>query len=122
MKQDPCQKTLLDTRPCPLIMTLMSYRVLIKAGVSIERLKRPVRRILNKLVVIYASYGYDLIITSTYEGTHSPSSLHYDDNAIDVDDPPEHKEDLTRKIKDSLGKDFDVILESDHIHIEYDPK
>jgi len=100
----------------------MSYRVLIKAGVSIERLKRPVRRILNKLVHIYAKRGYDLIITSTYEGTHSPSSLHYSNEAIDVDDPPEDKQAITAEIKDSLGKDFDVILESDHIHIEYDPK
>lgn len=100
----------------------MSYRILIKAGVSIDRLKRPVRRILNKLVVIYASYGYDLIVTSTYEGTHSPGSLHYSNEAIDVDDPPDHKEEITQKIKDSLGRDFDVILESDHIHIEHDPK
>jgi len=103
-------------------MDLVAYRILIKAGVEISRLKRPVRRILNKLVTLYGTYGYDLIITSTYEGTHSPSSLHYSDEAIDVDDPPDHKEEITKKIKDSLGKDFDVILESDHIHIEYDPK
>jgi len=100
----------------------MAYRILIKAGVSIERLKRPVRRTLNKLVWIYAQHGYDLIITSTYEGTHSPSSLHYSDEALDVDDPPEEKQEITTEIKTSLGRDFDVILESDHIHIEYDPK
>lgn len=105
-----------------MIMSLMAWRMLIKAGVHIDRLKRPVRRILNKLVAIYGPYGYDLIITSAYEGTHSPSSLHYSNEAVDVDDPPDHKEEITRKIKDSLGRDFDVVLESDHIHIEYDPK
>jgi hypothetical protein len=26
------------------------------------------------------------------------------------------------KLKESLGEQFDVVLESDHIHVEWDPK
>ena len=100
----------------------MSWRLLIKAGVYIDRLKRPPRKSLNKVVAIYGSYGYDLIITSTYEGTHSPGSLHYFNDAYDISNPPDHKDEIIRKIRDSLGKDFDVIDEDNHIHIEYDPK
>lgn len=117
-----CHYLPLDTWVFSLIIDFMAYRVLLKAGVSIERLKRPVRRILSRLVHLYAKQGLDLIVTSTYEGTHSPSSLHYDDNAIDIDDPPEYKQAMTDDIKNLLGRDFDVILEKDHIHIEYDPK
>jgi len=92
-----------------------------KAGVYIDRLKRQCRRVLPRLVAIYAKYGYDLIITSTYEGTHSPGSLHYCDEAFDIDDPPDHLEPIMIEIKEALGPKFDVIYEKNHIHIEYDP-
>lgn len=120
--QGPCQKKTLDFLILFDLLTLMSFRLLIKAGVYIDRLKRPPRKSLNKVVAIYGSLGYDLVITSTYEGTHSAGSLHYDNNAYDISNPPEHKDEILRKIRDSLGRDFDVIDESNHIHIEYDPK
>ncbi len=121
-KQGLCHKIPLDTLVFSLIINPMAWRVLIKSGVSIERLKRPVRRTLNPLVAIYAKRHLDLIVTSTYEGTHSAASLHYCDEAIDIDDPPSEKEEMVEDIKKELGPGFDVILEKDHIHIEYDPK
>ena len=44
--------------------------MLIKAGVNISRLKREIRRALPRIEDVYESYGYELVITSTYEGNH----------------------------------------------------
>lgn len=68
----------------------------------------------------------EAVITSTYDGNHSPSSLHYAHLAVDLRMPrglPATKlRDLEAGLKKSLGSDFDVLLERDHFHVEYDPK
>uniref|UniRef100_A0A6M3LEQ0 Putative peptidase n=1 Tax=viral metagenome TaxID=1070528 RepID=A0A6M3LEQ0_9ZZZZ len=96
--------------------------MLLKPGVDISRLNREIRRVLNELDRIYKNYGDTLIITSTYEGNHSPSSLHYANNAIDIRIPAREKNTVLADIKNTIGKTYDVICEIDHIHIEYDPK
>lgn len=100
----------------------MPHLILLKSGVDISRLNRPIRRTLNRLADIYANYDLSVIITSTYEGNHSPSSLHYSNDAIDIRIIPGKTQQLIQEIKETLGTDFDVVLERDHIHIEYDPK
>lgn len=100
----------------------MVYTLLLKAGVDLSRLNREIRRTLNTVVEICASHDADLIVTSTYEGNHSPSSLHYCDDAYDIRIIPEKTQQMVEEIKQKLGPDFDVIFEFDHIHIEYDPK
>ena len=93
--------------------------MLVKAGVDISRLNRPMRRALNILERLYP----DFIITSTYEGSHSPASLHYANDAIDVRPVTAKDKRLARDLlRDELGPDFDVIRERSHFHIEYDPK
>jgi pyruvate-formate lyase-activating enzyme len=64
----------------------------------------------------------ELVITSTYEGNHGEGSLHYADDAIDMRKIEARPIDGEDKIKEKLGKDYDVVLERDHIHVEYDPK
>jgi len=96
--------------------------MLLKLGVDISRLKSPIRKRLNliqKLVEIQTFT--EVVITSTYEGTHSPRSLHYADLAIDIRKPGTVNE-LVATLKSRLGSDYDVVDEHDHIHIEYDPK
>jgi hypothetical protein len=75
---------------------------------------------------VITGLGAPFVVTSGTDGKHSVGSLHYGGNAMDV-----RRWDLDRLGKTSqavsliraqLGNDFDVILESDHIHIEYDPK
>lgn len=72
--------------------------------------------------------GDDLTITSCNDSYHSHTSLHYAGAAIDVRTrdilSPEIK---VAELQDALGKDFDVIYESEgtaneHIHIEYQPR
>ena len=99
--------------------------MLIKAGVDISRLNPEIRRTLTPLEQLWKDRaGEELVITSTYEGNHTPSSLHYHNDAIDVRWPIEEqrRKQLIYRIRDLLGKDFDVVSEMSHIHIEYDPK
>ena len=74
----------------------------------------------------YRDYGYDLVITSLTDGKHSRTSLHYSGCAVDLRTrhmgTEEDKAEIATLIKDSLGPDYDVILESTHIHIEWQPK
>lgn len=96
--------------------------MLLKPGVSLSDLKRPVRRELNKLDKYFWSKKDVLIIKSTNEGSHMPSSLHYADLAIDIGRPYPFEEYKIGEIIEMLGKNFDVVVEKDHIHIEFDPK
>jgi len=98
--------------------------MLIKLGVDIRRLKRPMRRVLN---IVEAGYlrvtREEAVITSTYEGNHSPSSLHYDNSAVDFRKPADnHKGDVLTVIKKALGDDYDVVWSSTCLHVEHDPK
>ena len=96
--------------------------MLIKAGVDISRLKRVIRKKLPVIAkVVQDVTGYELVITSTYEGTHSDGSLHYSDEAVDIRVGVKSM-DVMYELKEELGPDYDVVLEHDHVHIEYDPK
>jgi len=96
--------------------------MLLKAGVDISRLKREIRRALPKLDRIYRGLGEHLVITSTYEGTHSPGSLHYANDAVDTRLPAREVKGTMAEIRRELGPDYDVVKEVNHIHIEWDPK
>lgn len=69
---------------------------------------------------VYIAHGKDMVITSALDGKHSYAGCAVDlrtnyftkSTAIKVRD----------EIKERLGIDFDVILESDHLHIEYQPR
>lgn len=96
--------------------------MLIKAGVDISRLKPPIRKKLQKIAnIMWNSESLELIITSTYEGTHSEGSLHYANLAIDIRQKPK-SEAAFQELKRYLGQEYDLVLHTDHIHIEYDPK
>ena len=96
--------------------------MLVKAGVDISRLRPKIRKRLPGIAaIVWSEDSEEMVVTSTYEGSHSEGSLHYANLAIDI-----RRKDLTakayNKIKHWLGEDYDVVLEADHIHIEYDPK
>ena len=80
------------------------------------------RRALQTVDEVWREVGQsEAVVTSTYEGTHMPSSLHYVNRAADFRLPIEAKA-VVDKLKAKLGPDFDVVLEQTHIHIEFDPK
>lgn len=97
--------------------------MLVKPGVDISRLERPMRRALKPLNVLYKLYDDEFVVSSTYEGDHGPDSLHYANLAIDGRKIKNLNGTATRNlIKKKLGNDFDVLWHRGHIHIEYDPK
>ena len=67
--------------------------------------------------------GKDLVVTSCVDGKHSPHSRHYTGDAFDMriwylDDKSSYR----WALKEILGPDYDVVIESDHIHVEFDPE
>ena|SRR5690606_27313516 len=72
---------------------------------------------------IYASLeGVDCWVTSLNDSRHMEGSLHYTGRAADLrtynlKDP----EAVAAALASALGPSFDVVLESDHLHLEYQP-
>ena len=96
----------------------------IKPGVSIVGI-RP-ETVVGMVVVdsVYLKHGTELVLTSITEGKHKTYSLHYVGLAMDTRTRDFKKEDLHDVVADlraSLGEEFDVLLEGDHIHIEFQP-
>ena len=73
---------------------------------------------------VYSERQANLVVTSGTENHgHSIRSLHYCGCAVDirtrnVSDPGQ----VAGEIRDALNIDYDVVLESDHIHIEFQPE
>ena len=69
--------------------------------------------------------GWDVIITSGTDGKHMVGSKHYSGDALDIRSsniPAGKLSPYVTALRGRLGLDFDVVIESDHIHVEFDPK
>jgi hypothetical protein len=74
---------------------------------------------------VYKKNMYELVITSVSDGVHKADSKHYEGLAFDCrtrDLSTRATIDIVDDCRAALGKDFDVVLEKDHLHVEYDPK
>ena len=97
--------------------------MLIKIGVDTSRLNREIRRILPTIDNIYQRQtDREAAVTSTYEGNHGLNSLHYCNDAIDLRLPRKKLSEIVDELEMQIGGKYDVVVESDHLHIEYDPK
>jgi len=96
----------------------------IKAGVGVSGLRPEL--VLAVIVVqpILAKYNQELVITSAIDSKHSVGSLHYVGLALDLRtwNLGNDAGTCVHEMKDSLGGEYDVVLESDHIHLEYQPE
>jgi hypothetical protein len=69
-------------------------------------------------------------ITSANDSTHMEGSLHFNNRAFDIrisniiaaTEFPYAARMWAEKMQIMLGDDYDVLLEHDHIHVEYDPE
>ncbi len=97
----------------------------IKPGAKVNGL-RP--EILLAVIVadgIYEQYSVKCVITEGTGGKHREASLHYVGNAVDLRTKslPSHLiEPVAQQIRVALGEQYDVVVEKDHIHMEYQPK
>ena len=74
---------------------------------------------------VYENHGRELVITSLNDGKHSKTSLHYSGNAGDLRTyyfTIDETIIVRNEIKERLGNDYDVIIDGDHIHLEFQPK
>lgn len=68
--------------------------------------------------------GKEVVITSLLDGVHSKNSLHYTGNAFDLRVwiyTEKQRKTLLIQLRKTLGIDYDVVDEVDHLHIEWDP-
>ncbi len=98
----------------------------LKSGVSLKGLKPEMLAGLLIVNSVYSEMGYHTIVTSCNDGKHSRGSLHYVGLAVDTRTrnipTAEQKDKLKDDVAEALGWEFDVVLESDHLHVEYQPK
>ena len=97
----------------------------IKPGVNLTGLA-------NEMVIaaivaegLLAELSKDCVITSALDSKHSATSFHYRGGALDF--RTRHLNNTQQKIfeeglKAALNNDYEVILEHNHMHVEYQPK
>ena len=106
--------------------------VSLKIGVTLT-VTPQIDRILRVTQVAYEKVmgnAFQVVVTSGNDGTHMKWSKHYEDKALDFRtghtwDPPLMTDAEAHAVRDELkgllGMGFDVVLEKDHLHVEYDP-
>jgi len=97
----------------------------IKPGVEVNGLQTEMLLAFVIANEIYSEYGVKCTLTEATGGKHGVASLHYVGFAIDLrtrDMSASMAEIITQKLKEALGDQYDVVLEKDHIHIEFQPK
>lgn len=99
--------------------------IILKPGVRIVGIRPELLLAIMVVEGVFALRNKTLTITAVIDGTHSRGSLHYAGMAFDVrarELPPGEADEVANLIRASLGGDFDVVVEADHMHIEYQPK
>ena len=94
----------------------------LKPGTIIFGLEPEMLLGLQIVASIFADRKWDLMITSGLDGKHMTGSRHYAGQALDFRLPPGSEAFIVRQLSSALGSDFDVVLESDHIHVEFDKR
>ena len=99
----------------------------IKAGANISGLRSEMVIAWDIADQVYASFHYDdCVLTEGTGGKHGTGSLHYVGLAIDLRiwgfKTKDIQEQVCKELRKRLGPQYDAVLESDHIHIEFQPK
>ena len=76
---------------------------------------------------VWQQVGQELVVTSLNDSRHSRTSLHYAGCAADLRThyfTDAQATEVAAALRESLGDspDYDIVFESDHIHIEWQPK
>ncbi len=103
--------------------------IALKADPGGVRVRSPYVAMALLIAVVHETFrelGVDAIVTSVSDGRHSSTSLHYSGFAIDWrtrDLPDDLARTLLRdRIVSRLGVDYEIILESHHLHCAWEPR
>lgn len=97
----------------------------IKSDASISGLKPEMAVALQVCASVYQKFGVEMVVTEGTAGRHSPKSRHYLGFAVDLrtwNVQRSELDNLAQAVRGALGKDFWVLLEADHMHVEFRPK
>ena len=104
----------------------------IKAGVRLAGMRPEMVIGLMICESVYAAHGHDMVLTEGTGGKHGPGTLHHEGLASDLRLPSKCPplrlalswppvDDVIVALQEALGSEFDVVLETDHIHVEWQP-
>lgn len=97
----------------------------LKTGVRVRGICPEIILALHIADEIYRKYfASELIVTSLVDGVHSTQkSKHYLGQAADLRiwGLEGRVESIVSALKAALGDEYDIVAESDHIHMEFDP-
>ena len=99
--------------------------LLLKPGVRVAGLRPEILLAVVAAERVCAEMGVDCVVTACVDGVHQAGSLHYCGLAVDLrsrDFRPGNADKAIARLKQCLGTDYDVVLETDHIHIEFQQK
>ena len=99
----------------------------LKPGVKLTGIRPELLIALMVFNELYEEFGTVCTITSCVDGVHMPGSKHYVGSGIDfrtksLPDSITDAATIARRARSALGPDFDIVVEDDHIHCEWDPK
>jgi len=97
----------------------------LKHGVKIDAISPQIVLAISVADSILRELPAETVVTSCNDAVHRRGSLHNVGQAVDL--RTRHignvmAETFTGQLRSALGAQFDVVLESDHIHVEYQPK
>ena len=96
-----------------------------KPGVSVAGAEPEILYGMIVVQEVFREHRCEMVVTSVTDGTHSPGSLHYIGHAFDLrlyQIPQAKLNAIIAQCRERLPGSFDVVIESDHIHIEHQPK
>ena len=94
-------------------------------GVKLSGLQPEMLEACDVAEAVYAYFDKDCIVTSGRDPHHSDYSHHYKGLAIDLRTRHLSATEtihIHEQLQMRLGDEYQVILETDHIHVEYDPR
>lgn len=98
--------------------------MILKSGVKLTGMTPQIVLAMMIADDLYKRYGQELVVTSVTDSTHGADSKHYEGNGFDCRTSYftlSSQKTIVEKLKERLDESYDIVLEKDHIHIEYDP-
>lgn len=98
--------------------------IAIKPGVRVRAMQPEILLAVVIAHELFRERAERLVITSCTDGRHKDGSLHYTGCAVDLRLPmlTVQRDQVVKELAERLSAEYDVVLEADHIHVEYDPK
>jgi hypothetical protein len=101
--------------------------MLFKKGTRLYGVRGELAAALVAIDDVYKDCGARLVVTSVMDSKHGDHSYHYEGAAADLRLPSrcgarKPDDEVSADIRFALTDEFDVVLEGDHIHVEFDVK